>query len=167
MVGYRVAAADEHVDPLAVDERICETQRFKQRLFVHVAGTLITLGVWLPGLVVWLISGRRSARDWAAGYRVQIERGSLRIGTESEARTVPLDAIVDLGVKDGYVNVAVRGSNAVQILGLKSPSAAIGAILDARDEHLRSLRSDTRDQLVEAESQLERDITASRSRTQS
>ncbi len=149
MTGYRVAV-DRPTSPLDVDVELCRTQFFRQRLVAHAAITLFTLGLWLPGLLVWLVASRRGIREWAEGYTVRIEGGALTAGTATSAHSVPLDAVADVSASHGYVNVSIRGSRPLTMFGLRDPLAASRAILAGRDAHVRELRSELRDEVVDA-----------------
>jgi hypothetical protein len=148
--GYRVAAEGED-DPLAIDEALCRRQRWNQRFLVHGLVSLISVGFWLPVLVGWMAVSPWRVRAFAAGYRVQISGGVLTVGNQLEARSIPLDAIADVTVTSGYVNVSVRGAQVLAIFGLRDPLAASRAILEAREAHVRGLRSELREDVVEAE----------------
>ena len=149
MSGYRVADEPIEADPLAVDEELVRRQRYWNRFVVQGAVVAMTVGLWIPGMLAWMALAPGWIRAWAAGYAVKIQRGTLVIGNANEMRTVPLDAIADVAIHKGYVTVSVRGGAGAQILGLRDPVAASQAILAARDEALRSLRTEVREELME------------------
>jgi hypothetical protein len=154
VTSYRVA--EEPPDPLAIDPALCRSLRFWQRFWIHSIATVLTFGLWLPGLVGFLVTSRRRLSQWASEYSVRIQGPTLVVGSGSEARAVPLDAIADVSASSGYTNVSIRGSQPLQIYGLRDPLAAARAILDARDAHLRSLRGGAVDEVLEAEAGAER-----------
>lgn len=150
MTGYRVAV-ESPSDPLAIDVDLCRSQRFQQRLAVQIIATVLTAGLWLPGVLVWLVTASRRTRTWAERYSVRVQDGLLIAGDELESRTVPLDAIADVAVSQGYATASIRGSRPLQMFGLRDPLAAARAILGARDAHVRALRSELREEILEAE----------------
>lgn len=143
MSDYRVRV-DEGADPLAIDVERCRSQRFRMMLGQHVAIALLTFGIWLPGLLVWLATSEGRIGRVVDGYVVRVARGTLAAGNSVESRTVPLDAIADISVSDGVTIVSARGAQPLRLYGLRDPMAAAAAILEARDAHLRTLRADVR-----------------------
>lgn len=156
MTGYRVAAENEAEDPLAVDEGRARGLKFRQKLLLHGIVVVASVGIWLPGLLVWLAMSPSSMKKWSQGYAVKIARGVLSIGNAYEMRTVPLDAISDVSISQGYLTVSVRGAAAAQVYGLRDPVAASQAILAARDEHIRGMRSEAREEVLEEPAGVER-----------
>ncbi len=148
MGGYRVAASTD--DPLAIDEALCRKQRFQQRLFVHALITVVSMGLWLPGLLVWLVTSSARMREFAQGYAVRIRGGQLLTGNAVESRSVPLDAIADVTLRQGFVTVAVRGAQPLSLFGVRDPQAAASAILDAREKHIRGIRAEIREEVLES-----------------
>lgn len=149
MGGYRVRVESDN--PLAVDEALCRSQRFNQRLLLHGFLTLITIGLWSPVLIGWLVMAGRLLDRFSNGYVVTVAGGMLTVGSRDESRSVPLDGVADVSVSGGIVTVAVRGSQPVQLFGLVDPTAAAQTILQAREEHVRGIRVDVREEVLNAE----------------
>jgi hypothetical protein len=149
MSGYRVALEPE--DPFGVDEALARSQRFNQRLLLHGILTVCTIGFWLPVLFGWLALSSSSLKKFSSGYAVTIRGGMLIAGNSQESRSVPLDAVADVAIKSGYVTVSVRGAQPLQLYGLRDPQAAARAILEARAEHVRGVRVDVREEVLNAE----------------
>lgn len=143
MSDYRVRV-DAEADPFAIDAEACRKQRFQFVLVQQAAITLVSMGLWLPGFLVWLATSRARIGRLVDGYAVRVSRGTLVTGNSVESRTAPLDAIADIAVSDGVAVVSVRGAQPLRLLGLRDPMAAAAAILEARDAHLRTMRSDAR-----------------------
>jgi hypothetical protein len=143
MSDYRVRV-DDAADPLAIDVERCRSQRFQVTLGQQVAITLVSVGLWLPGFIVWLATSHGRIGKVIDGYVVRVSRGTLVAGNSIESRTVPLDAIADISVTGGITIVSVRGAQPLRLYGLRDPMAAAAAILEARDAHLRTLRADVR-----------------------
>lgn len=149
MGGYRVRVESE--DPLAVDEGLAQRQRFHQRLVLHGFLTLVSIGLWAPVLVGWLLWASANMKKLSAGYTVSVRGGMLVAGNGEQSRSVPLDAIADVSINKGYVTVSIRGAQALSLFGLRDPGAAARAILEAREEHVRRVRADVREEVLEAE----------------
>jgi hypothetical protein len=149
MGGYRVRVESE--DPLAVDEGLCRSQRFQQGLLVHTLLTVCTIGIWAPVLVGWLALSSGAMTRFAAEYTITVKGGMLVAGNRESSRSVPLDAVADVAVNRGFVTVSVRGASPLSLYGLHDPTAAARTILEAREEHLRGVRADVREQVIEAE----------------
>lgn len=143
MSDYRVRV-DAEADPFAIDPEACRKQRFQFVFVQQAAITLVSMGLWLPGFLVWLATSRARIGRLVDGYAVRVSRGTLVTGNSVESRTAPLDAIADIAVSDGVAVVSVRGAQPLRLLGLRDPMVAAAAILEARDAHLRTLRSDAR-----------------------
>lgn len=149
MGGYRVRVESE--DPLAVDEAACGKQRFQQRLLLHGFLTICTIGMWSPVLIGWMLWSISGMKRFAAGYTVKVGGGLLVAGNAEQSRSIPLDAIADVSVNRGFVTVSVRGATALSLYGLRDPMAAARAILEAREEHVRGVRVDVREEVLDAE----------------
>lgn len=150
MTGYRVAG-EEPADPLAIDPARCRQQSFRHQLLVQVVAVLLTAGLWLPGLLVWLFLASRRVTRVTEGYRARIGAGRLEIGNAVSMQSIPLDTITGVRVHDGYVTVTVRVGQPAQIRGVVDPVAASRAILDARDMYVRTVR----EEILDAEDELE------------
>lgn len=136
MVAYRVNVAAE--DAFAIDEALCATQWMKHRAFMHALIVAISVGLWLPGFLVWvaLVLGGRGKR-FTSGYQVTVDGGQLTAGNGEESRSIPLDAIVGVSVSSGVVTVATGpGQQPLLLFGLTHPTLAAKAILEARDAHV-------------------------------
>ncbi len=142
MEAYRVAV--DPPDPLAVDEALAARQRRAQQLVIHAFVALVTFGCWFPVFLFMLVAGPMFAAQYVTGYSARIVRGQLVVGNSTNSRSVPLDAIAEVGIAKGFVNIKVRSGQPLPVYGLRDPQAASQAILDARDEHLRGLRPDVR-----------------------
>lgn len=139
MTGYRVP--DDPEDPLAVDEALCAQTREKELRVFQGLITVLTIGFWLPGFLIWLGLSADRRRKFASGYRVRIRDGVLTAGNRSHSRSVPLDAIADASVLEGKVTVSVVGGNALVIYGLRDPEAAVHRILQARRSYVAGVQS--------------------------
>jgi len=153
-MGYRVPD-DPKDDPLAIDPKRCAKQRFWNRFIIHALVSLLTVGLWSPVWLGWLVLSPGRMRKFAESYRVSITGGRLVVGNETESRSVPLDAITDVRVHDGYLTITVPATQPLIVFGIADPRAAATAILDAREAHVRS-RLRTRVEVREDEEELER-----------
>ena len=149
MTGYRVAVEDGN--PLAVEPARVAQQRGGQRLMLHGLIAVLSFGLWVPGFLWALLTSGQRGRKFADGYSVRILGGMLVAGNLDESRSVPLDAIVDVSIKKDFVTVSARGAQPFFLFGLRDVHAASRAILEARNEHVRRLRSDVKDEILEQE----------------
>lgn len=137
MTGYRVAE-EPPPSPFEIDPERCRQQYFWQMVVLHGVFAVITLGLWLPGLV-WAIAGP-GARKHADGYFVRVRGGALTVGNPRKASSIPLDRIDRIAVDDGRVVIHQgrdKGSSQTTIYGLLDPHAAAEAILEAREDYLQ------------------------------
>ncbi len=151
MSGYRVRVEGISTDPLAVDPTLAARHAARKLLVQHVFLTFVTMGLWLPGLiVVWLTREARAAKA-TAGYSVRVVEGQLRVGTREEHTLVPLERIQTLSTQSGLVTVQLDGRSSVVISGLADPLAAAQAILEARDAKISAERGASLPALEQAE----------------
>ena len=135
--GYRVAI--DEANPLDVDPGNAATQRHKQMVFLHGIMTLLSMGLWIPVLLFWLLFGLSRSRAFAAKYRVRLRAGRIEAGNDTDVRSIGLESITDVRIKKGWVTITARGVQPLVLFGLKDPRAAADAIFAARDELIRSL----------------------------
>jgi hypothetical protein len=135
----RAPFESEPASPLAVDPALAERHFARRNTVNHVVATVITVGLWLPILVVALLfRGRFAARD-AAGYAVRISDGHLCVGNPARTTMIPLERIRAVSIEDELLHVLAEAK--VQVFGLTDPTAAARRILAARDEKLGLLRA--------------------------
>ncbi len=139
MADYRIRV-EPAADPFAIDPEACHAQRSTLATFQQVAITVVTFGLWLPGFLVWLATRRARIERLVAGYEIRVGGGRLSAGNAVESRTVPLDAIADISVRDAIATVSIRGAQPLQLLGLRDPRAAGGGILDGPGARPRGRR---------------------------
>ncbi len=125
--------------PLAVDPALAERHFARRNTVNHVVLTVVTVGLWLPVLVVGLILRRRFAARDAEGYAVRISAGHLCVGNPTRTTMIPLERIKSVSIGDELLDILADAK--VQVFGLSDPAAAARCILAARDEKLGLLRA--------------------------